>query len=288
MAQQVAFIAGLGHIGSTVLDLCLGASPRIVGLGEVSSAVRDVAHVLSESTWSPCSCGQTMAECPFWSGVLEQYRRHPDSTIRQRYGFVLEAFREMFGPDTVLVDSSKGREWLGIVAELEDVDLRVIRLMRDVRSWTVSVRRHAERRGETRLLGMVRKSGPRGVMTWLLSTRLGLVWRWYLGYEELALYPETVLPRVCEFLGIDFDERMLVPGNTNSHVARGNPMRSRDDKLKRIQYDDRWFRDGHLQLPMALSPHIMSYNRRHVYPNVGETLWDQQQLYGRGIRKPAS
>ncbi len=144
-------------------------------------------------------------------------------------------------------------------------------------------------------------------MRWLLSGYLATLWRWYVsnkrcdrsvektgrpflvvGYEELALYPALALSRMCELLEIEFDERMLVPGNTHSHVARGNPMRSRDDKLQAIQYDDRWFRDHRLLLPIVLSPHIMNYNRRHVYPNVASTLWDQKKLYGRGVQKPGS
>ena len=35
MKQKILYIAGLGHSGSTILDLSLGSHPDITGLGEI-------------------------------------------------------------------------------------------------------------------------------------------------------------------------------------------------------------------------------------------------------------
>ena len=40
MKNKIVFIAGLSHIGSTLLDYALGSHPKFVGLGEIFTALR--------------------------------------------------------------------------------------------------------------------------------------------------------------------------------------------------------------------------------------------------------
>ena len=64
--MKVIYIMGAGHIGSTILDILLGAHPNIEGVGEVSK--------LHRSGWlchdkRRCACGLSVNECPYWPKV---------------------------------------------------------------------------------------------------------------------------------------------------------------------------------------------------------------------------
>lgn len=66
----VVYIAGYGRSGSTVLDLILGASDQAVAVGELFMFFRPAET-------RTCSCGRSVAECPFWSEVRSVYQaRH--------------------------------------------------------------------------------------------------------------------------------------------------------------------------------------------------------------------
>ena len=58
---KVIAIAGIGRSGSTLLDRVLSQTPGLVAVGEV----RRIFH----PSTSPCGCGATKEECPFWSAV---------------------------------------------------------------------------------------------------------------------------------------------------------------------------------------------------------------------------
>lgn len=62
---KVIYIIGNGRSGSTILDMLLNSSDDIVGVGQLSSASDDHAQ--------PCSCGNSLEECPLWSKVIALY-----------------------------------------------------------------------------------------------------------------------------------------------------------------------------------------------------------------------
>ena len=64
---KVLYILGTGRSGSTLIDILLGNSTKLLSLGEIY-------HTLS--CWikdSECSCGQKCNSCPFWSRVKEAF-----------------------------------------------------------------------------------------------------------------------------------------------------------------------------------------------------------------------
>lgn len=65
-ARQIVFIAGSGHSGSTLLDMCLGGHPDIAALGE-TGFLYFYAHNMSSRDF--CTCGETIEACPFWTKV---------------------------------------------------------------------------------------------------------------------------------------------------------------------------------------------------------------------------
>lgn len=278
LGVRVVIIAGMYHSGATLLDLLLGQNPKVVGLGEIY-------YLLKFGPNPACSCGAETRECVFWRETLEKTDMLPKNELREGLAAVLESFERSFGPERIMVDSSKTLEALELLRTLPNVELKVIHLVRDVRSWAVSLLERDRRDRESRngamsyLRGRVR-TVTRGPMVRFLQ--------WYrenrkikrflkeqampairIGYEELVLYSRILVPKVCKFIGIEESEAMYRPGGSQSHVAFGNPMRHQRDKLQGILYDNRWLlRTQWLSPSLVLQRPVMRYDSEIVYANV--------------------
>ena len=271
-------IRGLGHSGTTILDLALGAHPQIVGLGE---AVRVLEHPSTdEANRGPqqlrghlkferrCTCGALAADCPVWGPILAWLPQNDDSTLKEKFGRLISPLTSE--SSRWVVESYQSDENL-----IDECDLgrplRVIHLTRDVRSWVHSVsRRRVFRQGKR--VGV----GWRSLLRWWrvnhqLDQRLKCsgIPVFQLGYEELALAPELALQRLCSWLELDFDAAMLRPGmHSTSHILAGNRMRFEPGRSDAICYDGAWMASSALSLQLAplLTP-VARLNRRLVYSN---------------------
>ena len=302
MANDVVFILSLAHSGSTVLDLILGGHPRFVGLGEIVHLLRpqSVRMLESDPRWLDradevrCSCGKAVGECEFWGPALAELRSNRQAGPRERYALLLKVFGEVFGEDRVFLDSSKQIENLELVRGIEGVNVKVLMSVRDVRGFTTSALDALKREKTFGLAESIRKLGWRGAIKYPRRFGTFMFWRWYhrnrkrkaylqrsglpvfqFGYEELALYPDRMIPKICEFLGVEPTDEMYCPAKSNSHSILGNRMRLQKDKLARIAYDNRWFRRTEWMLPWVLYPHIRRYNTREVYRNTSGAIWKQ-------------
>ena len=269
MPRRVVFIASLGHSGSTLLDLILGSHPAVVGLGEVGRSAAPAGAGPGDG--SPvCSCGRPAAECDFWGRVLPRLAAEPAADERRRYEIVLDGFAAQFGADRIAVDSSKYLSWLGILAGLDDIDLRVLFLVRDVRSFAISEIDNVDRkratgrayRGTGGFTAFRRWHAENLKMARFLAAR-GLPFL-RVGYEELCLAPGQTVPRICRFLDVPYEPAMLELARSSSHVLRGNRMRH-DAGRRAIAYDPRWLVRREWMLPALLCPRIMRFNREQVY-----------------------
>lgn len=63
--ERFLYVAGTSFTGSTLLSFLLNLHPQIVGVGEMTGPFRGV----EDRRGYPCSCGATLAECPFWTAV---------------------------------------------------------------------------------------------------------------------------------------------------------------------------------------------------------------------------
>ena len=277
-------IRGLGHSGSTILDLALGAHPQVVGLGEavrlLSRPTADEAHKGPKQLRGQlrferrCTCGAVAADCQVWGPMLSWLPDHDDRPLTEKVNRLIEPLRAA-SPHWV-VDSFQADEQL-LEAQALGRPLRVIQLTRDVRSWVHSEsRRGVVRRG--RGVGVGWRSSLRW---WRVNHRLDQrlkrsgfpVFR--LGYEELALAPEPALRCLCSWLELDFDVAMLSPGtNSTSHVLSGNRMRFEPGRSDAIRYDAAWLASSAPSLRLApLLPPVARLNRQLVYSNalLGQT-----------------
>jgi len=286
MSRKVVYIACVGYSGSTVLDLLLGGHPRIVGVGEVGNISRQPEFHLPRTGEMRCSCGELRDDCVLWGKFFPRLRENPSASCTENYRTLVDIFDEVFGPDIIMVDSSKSLWALESLRRLQDVEVKVLYMLKDVRSWTISSYDMTKREGEHSLRQVVGKYGWKGPYKFLRRVPLACYWYWYrrnreyqdyfrregveffqFGYDELAVRTEEMLRRICRFIGVEYVEGMQELGRSNSHVAAGNRMKWDKDKRTGIYYDNRWARRREWVWPALLLPHISRYNLREVYRN---------------------
>ena len=275
MKQRIVYIAGLGHSGSTILDLAMGSHPDAVGLGEVYTLLRRKQR--QNHMGSLCSCGKKATACPFWSKLDKTLEDSDD--LDGLYAQLITQFQDHFGPDKVLIDSSKNS--YAYLKTLNGIhSLKVIFLTRDIRSWIYS--RHLATRKP--LLALALRWYAENRKLHFQLKRMGIACM-KVGYEELSFYPERVLPLICEFTGIQFKETMLRPTGSQSHIISGNIARTDPMKKKGFIYDARWLVSRRIFLLSPLLACFMKMNRRNVFSNaLGNGIKDFY-LFGNERRK---
>lgn len=269
------------HSGSTLLTLMLGGHSRFIGLGEVAQVIKDGPMGLEKTRQVICSCGQKMEECVFWSRVAAYLVAHESQPFEDRYQAVLDMFGEVFGAEFLPIDSAKSTSYLRTLKTNLNLQIKVLYIIRDVRSFTIShidnMKRKEAVEGKNRLKGFA----PYIFGWWYRENRRMQQFfaeqnipTLQIGYEELCLYPHKMTQLICDFLEIPMEAAMLSLKDSHSHVIRGNRMRYQPEKSN-LLYDHRWFLRSEWMLPAMLFPNIMRYNAREVYRNHTETVWKQ-------------
>jgi len=270
-------IRGLGHSGSTLLDLILGAHPSVVGLGEASrvllSSSADEFASYQLNDWrsvynKPCTCGSMLDECELWSRFFSNWPNRRKESFEDEFSRLISPLSNQ-SIDWIVESYQSDERLLDLHRSVRPV--RVIHLTRDVRSWI-----HSEaRRGVTRF-GRGRSVGWRGLQRWVRvnwklekKLRQSSLQSFRLGYEELALAPEASLKLLCDWLKIDFCWDMTQPKDfSSSHIIAGNRMRYLAGRRSRIEYDGAWLSSNGFPLRASLmAPGVASLNQRLVYSN---------------------
>jgi hypothetical protein len=172
---QVVYIASWLRSGTTILGYVLGSYEGAVFVGELSNLY--LAYLRNHE----CSCGAGVADCPFWSSLLDRVRddiphrpsveameldraeatrwqrsvvssRHPlgISDASARYSLTLAAMYREIAASTgasVIVDSSKTPAGLLCAAAAPGVRLAALHLIRDPRAVAASESKHVEWEG---------------------------------------------------------------------------------------------------------------------------------------------
>lgn len=287
-AVRVLYLGGLGRSGSTLLERLLGELPGVCPAGEL---VHMWQRGIAENEL--CGCGEAFSGCDFWTQVgkaafggwesvstdrilglkaaVDRTRRIPalarrslpvrlQAAVTDYTGYYLSLYRaiaDVSGCETV-VDSSKHASLAFCLARPQEIDLRVIHLVRDSRavaySWTTQVAR-PERAGGGAGIYMTTYRPARAAAQWnaqngalqLLARRGTPVLR--LRYEDFVAAPEQSLRQAARFAGLaagDLPLGILGPDGeswcallSEAHTASGNPMRFATGKVP-IRGDDRW------------------------------------------------
>ena len=270
-------IRGLGHSGTTILDLALGAHPLVMGLGEAARILqtpkpgeeqRGPAMLRGAHRYERrCTCGAIAAECPVWGPMLRWLDDHDDQALPIKMQQLVQIVSQLEGPTPELIVDSYQDDFELSLDHQSELNRLVLHLTRDVRSWVHSRSRSARDRGawfsEWRPLLRWVRTNARHEM--LLKRSTNPLFR--LGYEELALDPRHHLERLCDWLNLDFSEAMLRPGYcSSSHILSGNRVRFDPKRTGKITYDGAWlsYPSGLAQIAL-LTPWVAAMNRRLVY-----------------------
>lgn len=279
---KIIFIGGAARSGSTLLDRVLGEVEGFFSLGELALVWQEgfVKNML-------CGCGKPFKSCNFWTAVVEEAfggfdKVNPEyivklqcSVARTRYipqlvfpalrspkfqsmlseysdilGRLYRAAQRVSG-SKVLVDSSKAPPHGFVLREIQDINLRVVHLIRDSRAVAYSRQRKKMNPAvHWKKAYMGRSSILRSCMDWNLSNLFMQVlytstpqYTAVVRYEDLVDKPRETVLKLLKELELDSSDVRFISGNTVelgvAHTASGNPMRFKQGQIE-IHPDVEW------------------------------------------------
>lgn len=293
---RVLFVAGVSHCGSTLLGSLLGQAEGAFFAGELGHTARALERDLD------CGCGEPLRACPVWREVFAQAfgreaaehgspellrLEHRDERARAVARHVLRGrgllprapelerrldaltatlrgIREVTGAE-VVVDSTKSPAYGWLLASREDVDLRVVHLVRDPRATAWSWRRTPELSVRPATLALVWDVWNPVIEA--LFARDGARYL-RLRYEDLVREPRVSLGRVLTLAGlrpdaVPFVSERLVDVQPR-HSTSGNRNRFRAGPVE-IALDRSWEDAGPFPGLRTVSALTRPLRRRYGY-----------------------
>jgi hypothetical protein len=269
---KLIYVVGIGHSGSTLLDMLLDTHSRVAGIGEINMYDRYFADSGGKPyTQRLCTCGRHVEDCPQWDKVrsalragfgdeIHSLRGKTPEEFEEKNQVALRAFLAQSGKDWVC-DSSKRPGRLQHYLESGRFDTHIIHLIRDGRATAYSYKIRAG------------KNLYYCVARWM-KQQLGIYFRWHrhpcyllVRYEDLADRPQETLERILDALGLAFEARQLSDWRMQTHHnLGGNKMRlyteasiQRDKRYLSALGNFEWFLSSLLAWPAL---HFFGYPLR--------------------------
>jgi len=274
--KKVVFIASAPRSGSTLLELILSSHSKCFGIGEAYLLFDPYKCRINEINKELCGCGNYIDKCEFWKNKIEVIRFNRKRSLKNCYEIILSDKTTL---ENIVIDSSKLVRALKVLISIDNINLKIIHLVKDVRSFIVS-QQDSYRRRELSLKKVLKRAYISGAFRYLMKTRIFNAHYWYLKnleimhfvkkyrvpsiivrYEDLCILPQKTLKNICRFLNLEFEEEMLDIRNAKSHNVFGNRMRFQKEKRTEILYDYRWFYKNEWLMPYVLFPYISALDR---------------------------
>jgi hypothetical protein len=235
--MKLLYFMGAGHVGSTVIDVVIGAHPRIESLGEAWKLPPAWAETASERV---CACGAKIRACEFWNearkvwaervgdddvaryvalmgryeGSKSAWPRLLANRLRPSAGFAeyLRRNRALYeavaqvGGKPAIVESSLSPRRAFVIASTPGIDLHLVHLVRDGRGVIWSHRNPAK----AALRQSFRPAPTRRITRYWISANLQSAFvasrlprerTLRLRYEDFATDPDAALGRLGAFFG---------------------------------------------------------------------------------------
>lgn len=215
---------GTGHCGSTLVELILASHPSVFGLGE-----------LKQPSWLPGEQLCTICEeaCPFWDqkvsrSILRYYLNPPRDRLALYAHAVLRCLRSIYSylfdwsDAEVLIDSSKSRQWfekrLNYPHQWRNMQPMLLYIVRDGRAVVNSYFRKYPERG----INAIIEDWVKRVESMNQYYEEFAYPKYMVHYEHMATDPESVTRELCDFVGVDFQPKMLNYWEHDHHTVGGN------------------------------------------------------------------
>lgn len=212
MHQINGFIVGTSYTGSTLLGAALNVHSDIAYVGELAripAYQEKYGHY--EYTGSCMQCFIDGDDCALFADA--ELARLGQRTPAQS----LDAIRKKT-TKSIVIDGSKYVDWLRIVQADSSVEPRVIILAKS----PVEYLKSCQSRGIEPLWAEANAWRDTYVDVLRTTSRLGIP-SLVVRYMDYVDRPEQVLRRICGFMGVRFEKRMLEPQSRPLHAIGGNP-----------------------------------------------------------------
>jgi len=192
--------------------------------------------VILLSLFSPIrSISRKLKDLGFNNGRLEE--------IGKECFRIYSAFSDAMGVNNV-VDSSKIAEQLQaiLVAQQNEVDVKLIHIVRDGRAVVYSKLQRAEQYNQKNFSVLSAITGwvVNNMQIQALYPAIDEENVVRLHYEDLCNHTQSTMEHLCDFLEISFNANMLQLSRDNKHNIAGSPHRFSWDNETEIQLDERW------------------------------------------------
>lgn len=269
----VLYITGMMRCGSTMIGNVLNELPDAVHVGELHFLWRN--GILRTGTNDLCGCGEAVMDCPLWSDVVDadvaraetmamvqdrRFRaRHMAKRLAEAHGlarvpadvrWATGVTRTLYqnvldrSSARVVVDSSKYPAEAAALLARDDLDVRVLHVVRDPRATALSYGRD---KSYVTSMSPARSTGYWSAVNFasdLLGVRShGRYLR--VRHEDFGREPRQVIAEIMRFAGlvgpnpVDAKGTVVLGGN---HTVTGNPDRLRRGRVP-IRAGERWRTD---------------------------------------------
>ncbi len=265
--MRIMYFLGPGHTGSTVIDSLCGSHPKVSGTGESH-------RLVLESESMRCGCGETLADCSRWAGVIKSLpgpsqSEFPMTVVRNRRSvdaladFVVggvgaerrigsdyrrrlseavlnsvDVYRRLSTLEStdVVIDSTKNAGRLLGYMRVHGLETTVVRLRRDGRAIVASHKRRQP--SISTLYATLAWLKVELTCWWIL--RISECDAYSVRYEDFCSDPEAVVRGIWRAARLeDFDASFSeIVAAQERHLIPGNPVIS--SPISQVARDDRW------------------------------------------------
>jgi hypothetical protein len=289
MKKKLILIRGLGHSGTTILDLFLGTHPSIIGIGEGIRTLKGQYDIglptrlrTDERTRIKCTCDETVPNCKIWGKTLEYVINNESQNINEKFSYISKQIYNEYGQDKIIVDSSQS-DLENINLFNEKYDLKIIFLTRDLRSWVNSSINKYKHKSIWRNIWIWNRFN-KNLEKFLVKNELDF---FKFSYEEFTLETEYIVKKLSLWLDLNYEDWKFDLPHSNSHIADGDSWkfdlpqskshvvvgnRIRLDKIARskITYDFKWIYNNKINLNYISFLPFLKRNNHFVFSNILE------------------
>ncbi len=256
---KVIYLIGMGHSGSTLMDLIMDCHSQVVGVGELCAYHTSLRRIERNRF---CSCGQRLNKCSFWRGI---FRGLPDFNLslsqtkkdfllkKEKYIYFIggkkyqtdlaeyirlseELYQRILSQTgkKVIFESSKCPYRAETLLKSKKIEMILVHLVRDGRGVAYSYFKSNRSPKYA-----IKQWGMANIKTEIVKRR-NPVRNIFVKYTDFAKAPQKVLTCILSSTGLRFELPMMNFREKTHHQAGGNKKLRLWEKSQEIKEDIEW------------------------------------------------